>query len=1266
MSNSNGYNPNSLFALEHSLLGNNPAYQIEQFSAEEIEESEDDRNRGVEAQAFDWDDAIALEYDEDTDPDSESMSEQDTEELEDEEDTARSMSWQNYGYTSRGFDAEAFEAEEEETEEPLSRSNSLFALEQSVFGVTPSYQPSVQFSVGEEAEVSSESIESQAFDWDEAIALEYSETLYPTPMSLDWQPSDYSSQSFNLENEPATYNVEAFEDEEESEAAPANEDYPGSATYGFDAEDDDVPAHPQESFDNSQAYAVDAEDDVPAPKQDESDNSQAYGFDTDDTPEPISQKSRDSEAIPVNATVATPPSPPRKSAQPVEALSDDDFDEFDRGTVSDRAADAEAFAADLAAILRGEKVYEPPAETPAEAPPAPQPQPQPAPQSQAQSVPPKKSSPHDIFDQMGKNMAHATAFDLGTFSLEQRFDEFDRLLDEQESGSLNYEEYPAISGSEDTSKSAQSFAFDEEELEADVAALSAEEPWQATQFAITDDEIEALIEDNPQLPTEVPQKYIKRLKTAAERKHGKKNVDSVAVTSIERAVNQRIKEKSATAKVTPEQLKERYWHHISIGGSKSNPNALTGYHWSGYESDRSMFTRIGKPTKKDHFGVYQQSIQQKGKNKKKSDNSTFFPDEWTEKHFDDFFSHFANRKDFKAEVSGTYKIEAAIGGNDRYIGMEVLFMPNKQGEGSCIPTWPQPAKEETGNSGKTEILSEEKAIPYGSIYTALGWDDNDSPYNEMYALDSEQSYSPYGSAYAALNEDDNLYDSMYAAMGTQEDMEESDRTHPPEVAMQMGLLFTISSGNTGLINALKSKEKFLDPIFINDDLQKQNQSVLIPPIVKSSARDPKAWHLIDKNKKAYYVRLTATGDLEVHDAPPVPPVPPVPFNLNALNWQAIQGIQKSPSGMTGGVTILTDRTGQRFFMKGIYGTTRRMLLNQYFLSLNPKIQVPRFKRLTQQQFQHLIESSKNIDGNQSLNFLVGNTQFGKWSQQLYSEIILMSNVGGFEIEDLLAQDPRAIYVFDPEHAIGKAFFSLLGYILGCDVFVSNPDRLIKPKKHDNWHATLVPANPVQAIQDILLATLDNESSLLEKSPNLTPEEYCELLTTADLTRSEKLLRKYNDMAHGQTLEMVGVELIADPDLNKSILLRTFIAEMLKGLLAGVKQHPKIPTAIKDSILLLDTSQVNADSLENKCIVQIILGVNNARDKIFEEMRQVTPGVLSKQKPTHFISQLFAAEEGEIPDLGFNLQALVLRHLYLEHRRHMTVEQAKEDILKRIK
>lgn len=42
------------------------------------------------------------------------------------------------------------------------------------------------------------------------------------------------------------------------------------------------------------------------------------------------------------------------------------------------------------------------------------------------------SNAHSVFDRMGKNMAFANSFDLGTISLEQRFDEFDRILDAEE------------------------------------------------------------------------------------------------------------------------------------------------------------------------------------------------------------------------------------------------------------------------------------------------------------------------------------------------------------------------------------------------------------------------------------------------------------------------------------------------------------------------------------------------------------------------------------------------------------------------------------------------------------------------------------------------------------------------------------------------------------------------------------------------------------------------------------------------------------------
>ncbi|MEP1079879.1 hypothetical protein NDI52_31210 [Leptolyngbya sp. PL-A3] len=47
---------------------------------------------------------------------------------------------------------------------------------------------------------------------------------------------------------------------------------------------------------------------------------------------------------------------------------------------------------------------------------------------------PSYSSAHSVFDRMGKNMAFANSFDLGTVPLQQRFDEFDRILEAEEKG----------------------------------------------------------------------------------------------------------------------------------------------------------------------------------------------------------------------------------------------------------------------------------------------------------------------------------------------------------------------------------------------------------------------------------------------------------------------------------------------------------------------------------------------------------------------------------------------------------------------------------------------------------------------------------------------------------------------------------------------------------------------------------------------------------------------------------------------------------------
>lgn len=86
----------------------------------------------------------------------------------------------------------------------------------------------------------------------------------------------------------------------------------------------------------------------------------------------------------------------------------------------------------------------PPPSPPPPAPTSPTPKVSPPPPSSSPSPPPPLPPPapplsnaHSIFDQLGRNMAYATAFDLGTVSLsmQQRFDEFDRRLDEQENSS---------------------------------------------------------------------------------------------------------------------------------------------------------------------------------------------------------------------------------------------------------------------------------------------------------------------------------------------------------------------------------------------------------------------------------------------------------------------------------------------------------------------------------------------------------------------------------------------------------------------------------------------------------------------------------------------------------------------------------------------------------------------------------------------------------------------------------------------------------------
>lgn len=152
-----------------------------------------------------------------------------------------------------------------------------------------------------------------------------------------------------------------------------------------------------------------------------------------------------SAAPPAQAFEIDTPAVKRESSPPEEVVTEDDFLE------------------DLQAILNGEKTYDgdrkqtvntstsapnveqlsvPPSPSPAPVEPLKQTSPHDVFDRMAQGVPPEPKAPtptptysnaHSVFDRMGKNMAFANSFDLGTISLQQRFDEFDRILEAEES-----------------------------------------------------------------------------------------------------------------------------------------------------------------------------------------------------------------------------------------------------------------------------------------------------------------------------------------------------------------------------------------------------------------------------------------------------------------------------------------------------------------------------------------------------------------------------------------------------------------------------------------------------------------------------------------------------------------------------------------------------------------------------------------------------------------------------------------------------------------
>ncbi|MDH6083611.1 hypothetical protein [Umezakia ovalisporum] len=295
------------------------------------------------------------------------------------------------------------------------RDNSLFALEQGLFGDKTSEKQSHQPTEKKKPKEPRE--EARAFDFDEAIEFQYDGDAFPTATPEVRSFSKSNSFASELEDESLPFEVE-----------------------GFEVDKDVIPV----------SKPVTAKRETPVQRE----------IVEDVTSQPKMQ--------PVKATVVPSSEIPLKSAHPVKQSTT-----VEPTPSKEELSDAQAFAADLQAILNGEKTYDseqkqvvPTSSIAPPAPAAPTPHPHDIFDKGQAAIPPQKpaepvqmSRSHGVFDQMGKNLAHATNFDQGTvdLALEMRFDEFDRVLDREENRSLaeakvSSESKPQVSSSPSLSK----------------------------------------------------------------------------------------------------------------------------------------------------------------------------------------------------------------------------------------------------------------------------------------------------------------------------------------------------------------------------------------------------------------------------------------------------------------------------------------------------------------------------------------------------------------------------------------------------------------------------------------------------------------------------------------------------------------------------------------------------------------------------------------------------------------------------------------------
>jgi hypothetical protein len=268
--------------------------------------------------------------------------------------------------------------------------NSLFLLEQAIPNQinSSSYQKPI-----------SHQVETFAFDNGVAIELQYHFEPFTNAMSVD------DSFASTLENEDQVYTVAAFEVSDDGDDREFNQ------VEAFDISESEhqiiktiPPLNDNKKYNEQLAIPVNASSESFTTEQTSTIpvNASSESFTTEQT-----------SANPIHTSVKSPTANHTliQSVPPLSTINQETEDD----------TDALAFAADIEAILRGEKFDETHDFQSSQA----------LSQPPTQPVPTPQSHPHDIFKQMERNLAHATAFDLGTVSLEATFDEFDKLLDKE-------------------------------------------------------------------------------------------------------------------------------------------------------------------------------------------------------------------------------------------------------------------------------------------------------------------------------------------------------------------------------------------------------------------------------------------------------------------------------------------------------------------------------------------------------------------------------------------------------------------------------------------------------------------------------------------------------------------------------------------------------------------------------------------------------------------------------------------------------------------